>query len=408
MIKKIISIGILGILLLFLFKNNFNKDSVPIAPPVTTDGIAFVDNYYIYGRHFNLTGSLPIDYNITAVNLTIGQQKFPLTYEIKNQILSFSTSDLINKGVLLDDLQIGSYNLLVEITTSEKTYLYKLNNKTNYNNLEYYTITKNKKNNYIEINIDNSTLTVSNKNLPADYYDISIDPGHGGVDFGAVLNTTYEKNINLQYSLLLKSSLEQLGLKVKLTRDTDLLLENYGKNSRISSMYESHAKYNLSIHCNKNVYKNIKGLELYTAPNIDYEFISLLSQNIQNVVGINCSNNNDFKVKDCIYTKTLTTDVIEEMNEDAKRNGYVPYNIKKNTAYYFMIREAGGIATNAYVDGRDKQEEENIYRNSNIGLESYLIELGYMSNTNDYQLLTTKKASYIDAITKTVKKFLNL
>ena len=51
---------------------------------------------------------------------------------------------------------------------------------------------------------------------------IVIDPGHGGVDGGAVSTKgTIEKDINLQISLKLKKKLEEKGIIVLLTREKD-------------------------------------------------------------------------------------------------------------------------------------------------------------------------------------------
>ena len=40
-----------------------------------------------------------------------------------------------------------------------------------------------------------------------------------------------------------------------------------------------------------------------------------------------------------------------------------------------MLRETGGIATSAYVDGRNPSYGANMFYNSNIGVEAYLLEL---------------------------------
>ena len=55
---------------------------------------------------------------------------------------------------------------------------------------------------------------------------ILIDPGHGGVDGGAISkNGTVEKEINLSISLKLRDSLEDRGYKVFMTRDSDITLD---------------------------------------------------------------------------------------------------------------------------------------------------------------------------------------
>ena len=51
---------------------------------------------------------------------------------------------------------------------------------------------------------------------------ILIDPGHGGMDGGAKGNDgTLEKDINLAISLKLKSTLEEKGYRVAVTREAD-------------------------------------------------------------------------------------------------------------------------------------------------------------------------------------------
>lgn len=85
-----------------------------------------------------------------------------------------------------------------------------------------------------------------------------IDPGHGGVDPGSVVDFVYEKDLNLKISRALKSELSDLGATVYLTRDGDYDLSTPGvymrKKSdfdhRISFINQSQANYYLSIHLN--------------------------------------------------------------------------------------------------------------------------------------------------------------
>ena len=56
-------------------------------------------------------------------------------------------------------------------------------------------------------------------------YDIVIDPGHGGSEYGAVNGSYYEKSINLEQSIYEKQRYEAHGLRVLLLRDSD---DNYG------------------------------------------------------------------------------------------------------------------------------------------------------------------------------------
>ena len=85
-----------------------------------------------------------------------------------------------------------------------------------------------------------------------------IDPGHGGVDPGTVVDNIYEKNINLKISQILKEKLENLGATVILTRNGDYDLGSPKANRRKKSDFDqrikiinhSNADFYLSIHLN--------------------------------------------------------------------------------------------------------------------------------------------------------------
>ena len=50
---------------------------------------------------------------------------------------------------------------------------------------------------------------------------VVIDPGHGGIDSGAVGNDIIEKDLNLKISKYIYDRLKDLGVDVKITRETD-------------------------------------------------------------------------------------------------------------------------------------------------------------------------------------------
>lgn len=90
---------------------------------------------------------------------------------------------------------------------------------------------------------------------------ILIDPGHGGIDGGAVSkNGTVEKNINLQISKKIKTALTNLGYQVIMTREEDFgLYDDSGTirnkkiqdlNNRIKMINLSGANVFISIHMN--------------------------------------------------------------------------------------------------------------------------------------------------------------
>ena len=71
-------------------------------------------------------------------------------------------------------------------------------------------------------------ISAKNKTLPLLGKIIYIDPGHGGLDPGAMYQNIKEKDINLQISKTLENNLTKLGAIVFLTRygDYDLSVNN--------------------------------------------------------------------------------------------------------------------------------------------------------------------------------------
>jgi len=58
--------------------------------------------------------------------------------------------------------------------------------------------------------------------------------------------------------------------------------------------------------------------------------------------------------------------------------------------------------TGAYVDNRNEEQTGNDYYNSNIGTESYLLELSYLSNKNDLTIIKEEQDKYIESIATSI------
>ncbi len=89
---------------------------------------------------------------------------------------------------------------------------------------------------------------------------ICIDPGHGGVDVGAVRGSRYEKSDNLRMAKAVKALLEPQGIKVVLTRDGDT---NPSLSSRCDIANNAKADYFLSIHRNSFGNQTATGAEIW-------------------------------------------------------------------------------------------------------------------------------------------------
>lgn len=116
---------------------------------------------------------------------------------------------------------------------------------------------------------------------------ITIDPGHGGSDPGAIgPNGVKEKDITLQISQRLKALLEDAGATVYMTRETDI--DVYGDDAtdaqelqaRVDVSTNHNSDAFLSVHINANTNRSVGGLTTYYYPKTDYD--SKLATTIQN------------------------------------------------------------------------------------------------------------------------------
>lgn len=84
---------------------------------------------------------------------------------------------------------------------------------------------------------------------------IVVDPGHGGVDPGAVVADTQEKILVLDIAKQLKGLLEQQGARVILTRETDTSYSRRIREDltrRVALVAEHKANLYVSVHANKD------------------------------------------------------------------------------------------------------------------------------------------------------------
>lgn len=367
-----------------------------------------VNRFTIYGKHLNIEGELPSvgDYQVVLKN---NSSEIAFNTIVNDNI--FTLSDVINQGINLETIDIGEYLILLKNTSTGEYYT--IVNNTEYHDNSYYTITRDNKNNHITFSEESYNeqkywlIKVLEEELPSDVYDIVIDPGHGGMDTGASNGKYHESKYTLEYAKALKLALEEEGLKVKLTRDTDVMLDHYGEGSRTGIPYEVKAKLMLSIHLNSSASSKQRGVEIYKAYNDDNTFARILADNIANYVGIPYSNNPVNRVETGIYMRVYSKKDIDNVIKDAVKGGYEPYDIDDSTTYYYFIRETGGIITKAFSDGRTKKYKANPYINYNQGVENYLCELAYISQKEDLSLVLNKKDNFVKALKESVLEYVN-
>lgn len=417
--KGLIFVVIILLVIFFIYyKFIYLSDFIPKLEVMEDN--ASVSEYYIYGSNLNIKGSISnIDTNYDAIDLVLYNGDF-YDYDIDvikgEGDISFEISSLINDGMYLENIDVGKYYLFIRVTykneDNENEYnYYVLDNKTDYSENVYYTFSGTNRKIVINSSNDYATMmfNVSN-NSDDNVYDIVIDPGHGGVDSGAVSsNEEYvESDITMKISRYIYDNLVSKGVKVKLTREEDTLdddeyfeeynVKDVGYIGRAVIPNEVNAKYVFSIHLNSLESSRTRGLEIYTANMINYDFIEGVINKVINNTEMVVSSKNTYRISDGVYTRNFTDNDVTESLEGYDKKGYNRYNVTTSSNYFYMIRETGGFMTGAYVDDGNEKVGENPYYNSNKGTETYLMEIGYLSNSRDLNYIINNMEEYADVI----------
>jgi N-acetylmuramoyl-L-alanine amidase len=199
---------------------------------------------------------------------------------------------------------------------------------------------------------------------------IIIDPGHGGVDPGAIGHAgSYEKNLVLSTAIVFKSVIEKdPAYKVVLTRTRDQFLP---LRKRISRSKLLNADLFISIHADSISNSSVRGATIYTLSETasDKEAAQLAErENKADIIsGMDLSDE----------TKEVTNILIdlaqrETMNQSAKFAGLLVPELKKVIKTHRRPHKFAGFAVLKAPD-----------------VPSILLEMGYLSNLNEERLLKT-------------------
>ena len=188
----------------------------------------------------------------------------------------------------------------------------------------------------IKLLTDNVTETTATERVVT----IVIDPGHGGVDPGKVgVNGELEKDLNLNIALELKKCLEEQGIKVVLTRESDEgLYTGNDSNKKAADMKnrcklinEINPSATVSIHQNSFTDSEVRGAQVFYYTHSD----------------------KGEKLADCIQKELVK--IPESYNDRA---------IKANDKYYMLL---------------------------NTSCPTVIVECGFLSNHEESELLSDEK-----------------
>lgn len=144
--------------------------------------------------------------------------------------------------------------------------------------------------------------------------DVVLDAGHGGADPGKIgVGNVLEKDINLAITYKVKKCLEEEGIRVFLTRETDERVDVYGEpysksedmRMRVEMINELMPNIVVSIHQNSYSSEEIKGAQVfyYAHSEKGREMAMIMQEEIR---GIDPTNKRQIKADDTYYVLKYT------------------------------------------------------------------------------------------------------
>lgn len=200
---------------------------------------------------------------------------------------------------------------------------------------------------------------------------IVLDPGHGGVDPGAMSrNGTREKDIVLKVAEAMAAALEETGrFRALLTRDSDVYLP---LRERYNVARRANADLFISIHADSNPVRGTRGLSVYTLSEraSDSEAAALARRENRSdvIAGVDLRDRSD-------QVANILIDLVqrETMNQSARFAEMLVTEMRGTTR---VLRRTHRFAGFAVLKAPD--------------VPSVLVELGYLTNPEDEQLLRSE------------------
>jgi N-acetylmuramoyl-L-alanine amidase len=197
---------------------------------------------------------------------------------------------------------------------------------------------------------------------------IVVDPGHGGVDPGAIgASGTYEKNVVLSYGQELKRQLEATGrYRVILTRDRDVFLQ---LSQRREVARKAGADLFISVHADAHGSNDLRGASVYTLSETASDAVAADLARRENksdlIAGVDLESQSDD-----VSTILLDLTQRETMNLSARFAAMMVDELRRDVD---VLRNTHRFAGFVVLKAHD--------------VPSILVELGFLSNHKDERLL---------------------
>lgn len=213
-------------------------------------------------------------------------------------------------------------------------------------------------------------------------FRVVIDPGHGGIDAGAVRGSLRESDIVLKVATRLRDLLErESGTRATLTRETDRAVS---LPERIQRADEAGADLFVSLHANASPEGKAKGIELFFQNTLAPDEDALFLANLENQAAAA----EDESIAD-ISRKGDVAAIVADLHRQSR--------ILSSLGFSRILGRSMG-STGAHV----AIKQAPLYVVSKTKMPSVLVELGFLSHKGEAKKLAT--ADYQDLLAGNLKE----
>lgn len=211
---------------------------------------------------------------------------------------------------------------------------------------------------------------------PAWALHIMLDPGHGGVDTGAVYGAAKEADLVLKVAQRLKLLLEQdPEFQVSITRNSDRVVP---LPARVKLAEQAKAELFVSLHANAASDARAKGVEFFFQNHLPPDEESLFLASQENQLMMNAKELTDISGGEELSKKGDIAAIVE----DLQRQNRITSSLRLTQTLSHVWKQ----------DARASQaaiKQAPFYVISKTSMPSVLIEIGFLSNPREAQKLLT-------------------
>lgn len=215
---------------------------------------------------------------------------------------------------------------------------------------------------------EKSKIDTKIQRMPTRNFRVVLDPGHGGIDGGARgISGILEKDVTLAFARVLRDELKKYShINVALTRDSNVFLR---LSERVKKAQEFDADLFISIHADTINLHSLRGATVYTISDKASDAIAKSLAENENKVDL---------------LDGLPADESLEVTD-------ILLDLTRRETHVFSVNFANSVISNLFKSNINLINNPHRYADFQVlrapDIPSVLIEIGYLSNKEDEELL---------------------